>query len=92
MDGIFRDAHLAAPAVAERDATDIRQIDALVRLAVVVETPRRGEIENMQRDEVAGAAAAIGGDDNEKAVVSRADIEVAGLFAVAVLHGLLLVV
>src|SRR5580704_16923172 len=81
VDRIFRNADLAAPAVAERDAADIGEIDALIRLAVVVKAQRRGKIENVQRDEVAGTAAAPVGDDDEEAIVGRADIEVAGFFA-----------
>src|ERR1035438_2658438 len=64
-DGVFLDSNFAVPAVAERDAANVGEVDAVVDLAVEVEGAGSGDVEDVQGDEIARTAPAVGGNDDE---------------------------
>lgn len=78
-DHVFRDGDFPVPAISQRDATQIGEVDAVIEITVGAEPPGGGDVEDMQGDEVSGAAAVIGGKGDKKTVLGRTDISIGRL-------------
>src|ERR1700690_2521791 len=73
-DHVFRDGNLPVPAIPQRDATQIGEVDAVIEITAGAKPPGGGDVEDMQGDEVSRAAAAIGSKGDKKTVLGRSYI------------------